>query len=274
VKPGKVPAEHVTVVLLATKPPPVSQATVQAAPWAMFPPPPQAPDDAASVTSVEEGSVHAFAVQVKASKTPAVVAPQTGEALAVYPLSQTAPQVAPAASEVTPAPQAPVATAFATLVGTTHAAVELWQVKVGSVVESLGHAGMAMLGVKPVSQVAVQVSPSAIEVTPAPQNPVEAPLASVEGTAHAELCRWHVKGSKTPSEHSTVSLLGTWPVTQDPVQDAPWSIEDTPGPQCPHTAALATPVGTAHGPGGAGAGVVAGAGALGEQAQVSAVAMA
>jgi hypothetical protein len=73
-------------------------------------------------------------------------------------------------------------------VGTAHAVLEAWQVKVGRVVELLGHAGMAMLGVKPVSQVAVQVSLSAIEVTPAPQNPVEAPLARVEGTAHAELC--------------------------------------------------------------------------------------
>jgi hypothetical protein len=144
-KGSKVPAEQVTWELLAVN---VSaQVTVHSAPWAVLPPPPQAPDACALATVEVVGSAHAFGVQVKAGKTPAVADPQTGEALAVYPLSQAAPQVAEAASEVTPAPQAPVATALATSVGTAHAVVESSQVKVGRVVESLGHAGMGMLGV-------------------------------------------------------------------------------------------------------------------------------
>jgi hypothetical protein len=66
-----------------------------------------------------------------------------------------------------------------------------------------------MLGVYPLSQVAVQLSPSAIEVTPAPQYPVEAALAiPVVSTSQSVLAKWQVKAGKLPPEHVTEVLLG------------------------------------------------------------------
>jgi hypothetical protein len=67
---------------------------------------------------------------------------------------------------------------------------------------------MAMLGVYPLSQVAVQLSPSAIWLTPAPQYPVDAALAiPVASTGHAVESGKQAKVSKVPAEHATWALL-------------------------------------------------------------------
>jgi hypothetical protein len=164
-------------------------------------------------------------------------------------------QIAVSAIELTPSPQAPVAAALPTLLGTAHdvgagagvGAASGSQVKVSKSLEPLGHAGLAMLGVNPESQAGVQLSPSAIEITPTPQCPVEAALATPVGTAHAETESWQVKVGMDPAVHVMGEVMsGVKPEMQSGVQVSPSAIEVTPSPQAPVEAVLSTPVGTAH----------------------------
>lgn len=82
------------------------------------------------------------------------------------------------------------------------------QVKAAS--SPAAHAGEATLGVYPSAQAAMQVPPSAIEVTPLPQAPLEAALATEVGTAHASVVEWQVRatsksGPNSPCMHTAVA---------------------------------------------------------------------
>jgi hypothetical protein len=106
------------------------------------------------------------------------------------------------------------------------------------------HASEVELGMYPSAQATVQVPPSAIEVTPKPQAPVGAALATLVGTAHASSLEWQVGSTKkprpnSPCSHRAVAWVGVNPVAQATVQDSPLAIEVTPLPQM-SVAALVT----------------------------------
>ena len=86
------------------------------------------------------------------------------------------------------------------------------------------HAAEALLGVYPGRQVAVQAAPAAIEVTPSPQDPVVAPLATA-GTAHAPVELWQVGVTKVPIVHAAWAMSGVNPVAQATAQVEPCAIE-------------------------------------------------
>lgn len=236
-KVSKTPSLHLGAATLTVYPP--AQAALQVYPCAIEVTPLPQSAVAPLVTVGMFATTHEEGLQVKVAKVPAV---HVGEAtLGVHPVRQPAAQVDPLAMLVTPAPQravAPLVTAG--IADTRHgSALHVKAAKVPSV-----HAAVAVLRVYPGAQAVVQDCPLAIEVTPLPQTPVEAPLATA-GIEHGLASQ--VKVAKVPSVHAAWAVLAEYPVAQATVQDCPLAIEVTPLPQTAE-AALAT-VGIAHGSG-------------------------
>jgi hypothetical protein len=137
--------------------------------------------------------------------------------LGVYPVAQANVQVVPLLIWVFPAPQVNEA-ALATVTADMRQGSGS-QVKAGSTPEvAAPQTGLAVLGVYPGRQAAVQADPAAIEVSGenfngfpvlyvAPQAPVKAWLATF-GTVHWPVELWHVGVVRDPKWHVTVCMLG------------------------------------------------------------------
>lgn len=124
--------------------------------------------------------------------------------------------------------------------------VEAPQVKVAKVPAE--HAGVAMLGVKPAAQAALQVAPWATWGTPMPQSAVAAaPLVTVEIADTRHALGVQVAVGKTPPVAGQFTFPpDVYPVAQATLQVPPATIDVTPAPQCPVPAPLGQLVGTAH----------------------------